>query len=119
MKKILYYSIGLLVFAFFIGIQPINALQKEYINSQNVVMDYNLYLKLCDIYSEEYMEVISQERYDILKNSDFSNIEVQEYKSFPYIFFWWKYHQVQFVAVLIIQEKQSFVLALNIFFLKY
>lgn len=47
-----------------------------YINQENVKIEYELYEKLCDIYSKSYIEFINQDKFDLIKNNDISKIEI-------------------------------------------
>ncbi len=63
----------------------VNASSENYVNSENVKIEYSLYEKLCNIYSENYVEYISQGRFDEIKNNDLSNIKIVEYMDIPQI----------------------------------
>lgn len=64
----------------------VNESENVYINSNNVEIENSLYQKLCDIYSKNYIEYISQENFDSIKNNDLSDIQIIEHiDDFPLI----------------------------------
>lgn len=70
-----------LIFCLFMifSMPKIYASDNVYINSNNVKIEKNLYLNLCDVYSNNYVEFITQETFDSIKNNDLSEIQVTEY----------------------------------------
>lgn len=50
-----------------------------YQTKNGVTMENTIYHKLCEIYSKNYIETISQEEYEAIISNDLDNIEVNEY----------------------------------------
>lgn len=82
MKKKIFYLIGVMMLL--LGVKNVNA-ESIYVNANNVEMDYELYQELSEIYSKNYMEFITQERYNEFKETDLSKIEIREYIEQPII----------------------------------
>lgn len=76
MKKI-FAIILVLGISLMLSCEKVNAKTTHYyINQENVKIESDLYEKLCDIYSKSYVEFISQDKYDLIKNNDISKIEI-------------------------------------------
>lgn len=50
----------------------------NYKNSNDVIIDGSKYDKLCEIYSENFIEFLTQEEYDNIKDKDLDNVTVEE-----------------------------------------
>lgn len=83
MKKKIFYLIVIAIMI--LSVNKVSALSNVYVNANNVEMEYELYERLCSLYSENYMEFVTQERYDELKETDFENVEVVQYEDRPLI----------------------------------
>lgn len=80
MKKIVVGIFGLALMT--LGVGGVFAEELEngnYKNSNDVVIDGSKYDRLCEIYSENFVEYLTQEEYDNIKNNDLNDIEVDEY----------------------------------------
>lgn len=82
MKKILYLLVGVFML---LGVSRVSALSNTYVNANHVEMEYELYEKLSELYSKKYMEFVTKERYDELKETDFDAVEVVRYVDRPLI----------------------------------
>lgn len=95
-----------------LGTKNVNA-QSTYINSNNVEMDYGLYQELSEIYSKNYMEFITQDRYDELSKIDISEIEVIEYIEQPLIQLFAISHETDYKILRFIKYGNNVTLYLN------
>lgn len=50
-----------------------------YQTQNGITMENSVYQKLCEIYSKNYIETISQEEYEIIMSNDLDSVEVNEY----------------------------------------
>lgn len=86
MKKIIPNALFILFIFVFIVSEDVSAYSEEnYINSENVEIKYDLYKELCTIYSEGYIEFITQDKFDLIKDNRLSDIDVIEVNDFPLI----------------------------------
>lgn len=86
MKRIITNTLFMLFIFVFIVSEDVSAYSEEnYINSENVEIKYDLYKELCNIYSEGYIEFITQDKFDLIKDNNLSDIDVTEVSDFPLI----------------------------------
>lgn len=112
MKKIIYLIITLSTILLY-RMEFVQAQKETYINSKNVELNYVLYEKLCDIYSTNYTEYISQERYEELLSTDFNNIKVIEVDLSPLIQAFSSQHETTYKTLKIINNSNVITLDLK------
>lgn len=78
MKKIIIFLMLLVVYCIptFVSAKEID---RFYINQNDVSIDLDTYNKLCDIYSKHYVETITQDEYNALKENNLNDVIVEEY----------------------------------------
>lgn len=79
MKKIVTTFLILLVVCCIPTIVSAQELNEVYTNQNGVAIESNIYDKLCNIYSKDYIETITQDEYNNLMGNDLENVEVEEY----------------------------------------
>ena len=60
----------------FVYAQENSALHKT---QSGIFIENSIYKKLCEIYSENYIETISQKEYEIITSSDLDEVKINEY----------------------------------------
>jgi hypothetical protein len=68
----------------FISTVPFNMVHAQddstiYLTQSGVSIENNIYQKLCDIYSKNYIETINQEEYELIVSNDLESVDINEY----------------------------------------
>lgn len=79
MKKIITTLLLLLVVCCIPTIVSAKELNEIYTNQNGVAIESNVYDKLCNIYSKNYIETITQDEYNNLMENNLKDIEIKEY----------------------------------------
>lgn len=83
MKKIVVGIFGLALMMLGVGGVFAEELENgDYKNSNDVVIDGSKYDRLCEIYSKNFVEYLTQDEYDNIKDKDLNNVIIEETKDY-------------------------------------
>lgn len=110
MKKEILIKIIITIIISLITFNKVKAIEM-YENSVNVKINYSLYKKLSEIYSEEYVEFLEQKRLDEIKNNNLENVIVNEIPIYTIPFS--SSHTTSYKSLKIIKNGSTVTLILN------